>query len=284
MLTDVILNYHDEEPIESYYAGRKLEEKFELPNNILIFMHDHYTDKVFLHGRYVLILPAVSIEYYFASRSNTLCIQPGQAALFPPYQAQNLLKTHSDSAHGYSRLFITFELRKQQTYLPDSILVEVNEKSELFLKEVLCAYREKRTADLAILLYFLLRELSLNQEQYQQDHYSPEVKETLSFIHKHIGRQFSLEDLAENARISLSTLRLHFKKETGSTIGGYISTQKLEVAKSYLQQSNISLSELAKLCGFQSIYAFSHFFKRNTGVSPLNWKKRHCSIKYPLQE
>ena len=62
-LTEMILNFKDDLPIQNFMAGVTLPDGFELPDNILVFMHDWFLRQSFLHSRHMLIIPAVPIEY-----------------------------------------------------------------------------------------------------------------------------------------------------------------------------------------------------------------------------
>lgn len=66
-------------------------------------------------------------------------------------------------------------------------------------------------------------------------------------------------------------IRLFFR-ETGKTPYDYYMTVRVNTAKSLLLTSNMEIKEIAVNCGFEDIYAFSHFFKRRAGVSPKKYR------------
>ena len=78
MLKELILNAPQKPPTENYMAGYRLPEKFELPDDILVFMHDWFPPQTFQHSRYMLIIPAVPIEYRI-DNDVQYRIEPGQA-------------------------------------------------------------------------------------------------------------------------------------------------------------------------------------------------------------
>ncbi len=49
---------------------------------------------------------------------------------------------------------------------------------------------------------------------------------------------------------------------------------RLESAKLMLTYSNLAISEIAEAVGFSSVYYFSKYFKKSTGLSPSEYKKR----------
>ena len=66
-----------------------------------------------------------------------------------------------------------------------------------------------------------------------------------------------------------------FKKETGETIGKYIVKAKLQEAKQLLAYSDRSLSEISNFFFFSSQSYFQNLFKKQFGVTPLEYRKKH---------
>jgi len=272
MLKELILSAPGMPPNGNFLAGYRLPERFELPDDILVFMHDWFPPKTFQHSRYMLILPAVPIEYRI-DNDVQYRIEPGQAMYSQPCQNRELQVTSSDMQHGYPRLMITFTLSHDAYYLPDSLLLDISPKAEEILSALLAAYREERSVDLTIQLFFLLRELSQHRAEVQPVRYSPAVLAALKHINHHSGRNTSLTAMAAEAKTSVSNLRLLFKKELGRAPGQFVAMHRLKVAQYNLAMTSKRVDEVTQLCGFQSVYAFSHFFKKHTGMSPLAWRK-----------
>ena len=279
-LTDMILNFKDELPYKSFLVGAELPEKFELPDNILVFMHDWFPAQSFLHGRYMLIIPAVPIEYSIDNDVHYR-IEPGQAMFSPPFQTRALQLTSGDKKHGYPRLMITFDLSDRMYYLPENLLLNITPEAEKILSAFLKAWYEKRNADLSIQLFFLLRELSQHRAEFQPVRYSPEIIAALRYINSHSGSPASLADLAAAAKTSISNLRLRFRKELGKAPGQFVALHRLKVAQYHLAMTSERVEEIARSCGFESVYAFSHFFKKHTGQSPLAWRKVNSRVDPP---
>ncbi|WP_276165472.1 substrate-binding domain-containing protein [Zobellia alginiliquefaciens] len=85
--------------------------------------------------------------------------------------------------------------------------------------------------------------------------------------------EFSVENLAELLNVSRVQLYRKVKAMLGMSISDYISDYRLEKAKSMLQTSNRSISEIAYCTGFSSPNYFSTSFKSKYGVTPGSYKK-----------
>lgn len=272
MLKDMILNYDLPVHNRNYMAGAMLPDNFELPDNILMFMHTWLPRQSYVHTRYMLIIPAVTIEYQIDNDIHYR-IHPGQAMFSWPCQNRLLQETYKDSENGYPRLMITFDLPGNMFYLPDTLVLNITVKAEEFLSKLIEAYKLNQTCDMAIQLFFLLRELSQNSAPSQPIRYSQEVKQALYLINS--KPNVSLEDMAHYACTSVSNLRSKFKKEMGYPPGEFIARHRLKIAKYNLRENSMRIDDIAQLCGFSSSYAFSHFFKKHTAMSPLEWRKKH---------
>lgn len=81
--------------------------------------------------------------------------------------------------------------------------------------------------------------------------------------------------LSEQLEIPYRTFRYQFVKETGRSPLQYQLQIRLKYARSLLCSSEFPVSEIARLIGFKSLWHFSHFFARNCGVSPSEYRKSH---------
>ncbi len=84
---------------------------------------------------------------------------------------------------------------------------------------------------------------------------------------------FSVENLAENLNISRVQLYRKVKAMMGISVSDYISSIRLEKAKSMLESTTLSISEIAYSTGFSSPNYFSTAFRNSYGTSPGAFRK-----------
>lgn len=82
-------------------------------------------------------------------------------------------------------------------------------------------------------------------------------------------------ELAKNANYSYSSLIRLFKQYTGYTIIEFVSIKKIEYATELLQSSDKKILEIASMLGYDSLSHFNHLFKRYTGTTPKEYRKKH---------
>lgn len=95
-----------------------------------------------------------------------------------------------------------------------------------------------------------------------------------SLIHNNLANSnFSVENLAESLNVSRVQLYRKVKAIMGISVSDYISSIRLNKAKSLLETTKLSVSEIAYETGFSSPNYFSTAFKSHYGVSPGAFRK-----------
>ena len=86
---------------------------------------------------------------------------------------------------------------------------------------------------------------------------------------------FNIEQLCRDVNISHAHLLRLFKKEYGVTLVKYIISKRLSLAQELLSTTYLSVSSVAFSCGFTDEIHFMKTFKKATGRSALEFRKRH---------
>lgn len=103
---------------------------------------------------------------------------------------------------------------------------------------------------------------------------SPVVKRLCHLLVSAPGKGKTFAEIAREQGISAGHLRMLFKKATGKTPTAARADERRRRAESLLTHSNLNISEIATRLGFESIYAFSRFFKKVNGLSPLKFRRK----------
>ena len=89
----------------------------------------------------------------------------------------------------------------------------------------------------------------------------------LEYLNQHLTEDLTIEHLAEHFFLSRYYLMHAFKEETGYTIGNYLSTKRLLLAKDLIQ-SGRSITEVCYECGYKNYSTFSRAYKKCFGEAP----------------
>lgn len=101
------------------------------------------------------------------------------------------------------------------------------------------------------------------------------IKNGIIMIENGIMPEMSVKEIAERCNVSEIYFRRLFKEYSGVSPIEYIINSRISRAKKYLKYENISIGDIAELCGFESTAYFSRLFKQKTGVSPMKYRERY---------
>jgi len=104
--------------------------------------------------------------------------------------------------------------------------------------------------------------------------YPEHVLLCMDHISNNLTSPISVDDLSTRLHLNKSYLCTLFKKTTGTTIGQYIESQRIQLAKHYIKFTGMSFSEISALLCFSSSSHFSRTFKKNTGYTPGEYKNK----------
>lgn len=99
------------------------------------------------------------------------------------------------------------------------------------------------------------------------------INQLLAYLQDNLQQPHQIDALAERVAMSRRTLTRHFQKETGMTIGEWITTERLRRSQTLLESSTLSIEQVAEQSGFQSSITFRQIFREKLGVSPVEWRK-----------
>jgi len=142
--------------------------------------------------------------------------------------------------------------------------------SDFYINEIECKTNVDDWVTLVNELFLHYRDL-VNEGRTKS--YSLPVTRAIVYIQQHIYEKCSLKDVANAISLHPGYLSSKFKKETGLTITDYILHEKINEAKSLLENSDYDISEIAEILGFGNISYFAKRFKKECGCRPSEFKQ-----------
>ncbi len=99
------------------------------------------------------------------------------------------------------------------------------------------------------------------------------LKASLKYIHSFFTSKIDVPYLASLEKLSNSRYITVFKKQMGKSPNEYIIDLRLQLAKSLLDNTNMSIRQISESIGYNDQYFFSRLFKKHLGISPQNYRK-----------
>lgn len=108
----------------------------------------------------------------------------------------------------------------------------------------------------------------------------PHVIQAMHFIRSHACKGIRVEQVLDAVGISRTGLEKRFREETGSTIHAMIKTEKLSRSRELLSSTSLPISEIAQICGYQTLQYFYSVFGKESGMTPKAYRQEHLKVNY----
>jgi two-component system, response regulator YesN len=100
-----------------------------------------------------------------------------------------------------------------------------------------------------------------------------QIRQAKDFIELHfMDPDLSLYEVASLVNLSPSYFSMIFSQETSQTFKEYLTATRINKARELLRTTHLSLNEISGQAGFNDAHYFSHIFKKNSGMSPTEFR------------
>ena len=100
------------------------------------------------------------------------------------------------------------------------------------------------------------------------------IRNMITYVQENYGRVVSVEELCEAGHVSRNQCFNVFQKYTGCTPSNYVMKFRLHIAKGMLATTDMSIVDIADVCGFAHQSHFTNRFSSNYGITPLQYLKK----------
>lgn len=94
----------------------------------------------------------------------------------------------------------------------------------------------------------------------------------LDYLNEHLTEDISIDELSSRFFLSRYYLMHTFKEQTGYTIGSYLSTKRLFLARDLIAKGT-PITDVCYACGFHNYSTFSRAYKKSFGESPREYRQ-----------
>jgi AraC-like DNA-binding protein len=100
------------------------------------------------------------------------------------------------------------------------------------------------------------------------------TRRVLALIDERYAEPLTLAEVAKRVHRSPAHLTTHHRKQTGRAVIDCLIQRRVDVAKSLLATTELSVAEVGERVGYPEPSVFSRRFRRSEGVSPRQWRER----------
>lgn len=218
---------------------------------------------------------AVVMQKSFSVEFDGARLEPesGELMIIPPQNWHFF-----DFSQGKSAWTVKFTVESIEERFPPQ-LISRSPDSDIIFQALMSLFENGRqNSDSGMLLLEHLIESLIDLQFFGKDLVGTEaqlVQKSRQFIEQKLfnGNQVTAGETAAHLKVHPVYLCRVFKKQLGIPLKTFIDQLRFDMAKRLLVYSDLNISGVSEEMGFSDVFRFSRFFKRMSGLSPVNYIK-----------
>ncbi len=228
------------------------------------------------------ILYIASGKAWFSFHNESVEIPAGNMVLYPPHSPQHyayylkdkpevfwLHFTGNEAAHFVSEagfennsiLYTGVSSRYRELFL--SVIRELQlprpcceELTSLYLKQLFLFLKRQK------------EEGGLPKTDFQK-----QMEQAVRYFHENFTSEIEINRYAKKLHMSTCWFIRSFKQYTGMPPGRYLTSIRIKKAQELLESTDYGIGEIGNIVGYDNPLYFSRIFKKQTGISPAEYRK-----------
>lgn len=98
------------------------------------------------------------------------------------------------------------------------------------------------------------------------------ARQVMEIVDASLDHMPSIRELSERLYVGHTYLCETFKNVTGMTVGAYARSRRIEMAKDLLRDPALSIKQVARRVGFETMGGFAASFKQSEGITPRQYR------------
>lgn len=111
-----------------------------------------------------------------------------------------------------------------------------------------------------------------------------EIRMICYYIDQNYSENITLDSLARYMKMNKYYMAHEFKKNMGMSPINYLIERRIKECKSLLKTTSLSIAEISETIGFSSQSYFSQIFKKNTDMTPKQYRDRYMFENYEYRQ
>ena len=164
----------------------------------------------------------------------------------------------------YSQIYHTGDMYRTFLKYFTGLIEETEQKKRLYVE---ISQNMSKT-----LLMYLFRLINRTEKTVSLFESGKLLESAVGYINDHYKENITLEDISRSCNINKYYLSHVFSQAYGESIGKYIKQFRLNKACEMLQNTKMSVREIAESIGVLDISYFCRVFKKEKGMTPLEYR------------
>lgn len=209
--------------------------------------------------------------------------------LFPGYEHYGYAPASDAASYFWCHFYLPPEPTEGTLLLPEyGVLQDPKPYYILFHQMIDAANKEYSSPESAVSICSAYLKIILTglAEDYRKESSEGELhrkrrmlaSRVTEWIRLHCEEKISPKTVADSFHYNTDYLTQAFKAETGMTLGEAINRSRVEKAKQFLQNTDMRISEIAALTGFEDDKYFMKTFKKYESVTPSEYRQSYFRI------
>lgn len=230
----------------------------------------------------LLYISAGKAHFYFKKDEETI-VTAGHMVLYRPKEMQRYVYYAEDQTEVYWVHFtgshVKQLLKKYHFPAKDHVLYSGTSPIYQRLFRTMIQELQLRKPNYEQLLTMLLHQVLLltdrnsGEEKIQNNYAQNEVERATNYFNDHYQSDINIEEYAASRNMSTSWFIRNFKQHNGITPLNYILSIRISNAQNLLETTDYAISEISSIVGYDNPLYFSRLFKKQTGMSPREYRK-----------
>ncbi|MEG0295659.1 MAG: helix-turn-helix transcriptional regulator [Clostridium sp.] len=180
-------------------------------------------------------------------------------------------------AEFYEKYYKNYSDKLPETYnwkqflVKKDIMIFINKFMNEY-KDKVCGYKEILDGLALVITNEIIRGITKVDSEDKFISKKDSINSVIDYMQKNFGEKITIEILAKNINLSTSHFVRVFKREIGISPIEYLINLRVEKSKILLRSREHSITEVALMCGFNSVSHYSSCFMKHMRITPTEYQ------------
>lgn len=250
-------------------------------------INNDYTQKMHAHSYYEMHIISEGESTFELPSKRLLSLKKGDFIIFPTDYKHRI----TYESNRFSKISVSFNFSPKETpeknfyqvakkHIQDPAIIGLNQQMSNHCDTIIYNI-EKKPYDYTSIIFFSMIQLIIEsfrlkvgdaEIEYAEFFTDNRIKAATDFIKENINASLNVQDVANHVHLSAKQLVRLFKKETSTTPGEYIKSQKIACIREMIA-NDMNIKDIVYAMGYSDYTSLIKFYKRYSGDSLASYKK-----------